>query len=65
MSGNVVVERERTELFEIANGEVEVKIPLENITSGDYELMISAFVGSKTANQPLKISGTWECQFSI
>jgi len=65
MSGRVIIEGKRTEFFEIVNGEAEVKIPLESIINGNYKLVITAFVGSKTADQPLKISGTWECEFSV
>jgi len=37
---------------------------LDDLASGEYRLMINAFVGSKKADQPLVISGTWECGFS-
>ena len=64
-SGNVIVEGDQTELFTITNSEAEMKIPLDNIAQGDYRLVINAFVGGKKADQPLKISGTWECEFSF
>lgn len=65
LSGNIVVEDGHTDLFEVVNGETEVKIPLGNIPKGDYRLVIDAFVGGKKADQPLQINGTWECAFSV
>ena len=65
MSGKVIVEGEETELVELVNGESEITIPLDNIGSGDYKLVITAFIGVQKADQPLQINGTWECEFSI
>ncbi len=65
MSGNIIIEGERTDLFEIINAAAEIQIPLDNITAGDYKLVINAFVGGKKADQPLRINGVWECEFSI
>lgn len=65
MSGNIAVEGGRTEFFEIVNGKAEITIPLNDLTSGEYKLIIDAFVGSKKADQPLLISGAWECGFSF
>lgn len=64
MSGNIVMEGGRTEFFKISNDKAEIMIPLDDLASGEYRLMINAFVGSKKADQPLVISGTWECGFS-
>lgn len=64
-SGNVVVDGKRTELFELSGGKSKIKIPLENIGSGEYKLEIAAFVGAKKADQPLQINGKWECAFSL
>lgn len=65
MSGNIIIEGERTDLFEIINAKTEIKISLDNTTAGDYKLVIHSFVGSKKADQPLIINGAWECEFSI
>lgn len=65
MSGKVIVEENCTEHFEAVNGKAEIKIPMENISGGDYKLVITAFVGGKKADQPLPIRGTWECEFSF
>lgn len=65
MSGKVIVKGERTELFDLISGEAEITIPSDNIGSGEYKIVITAFVGAKKADQPLQINGTWECDFSL
>ena len=64
MSNNVVTEGEATEMAEIIDGKVTISIPLGNIISGNYKLLVNEFVGSAKANQPLIIKGTWECEFN-
>lgn len=49
---------------EVFNGCTEISIQLDDLDSGSYRLMISAFVGEKKAEQPLNINGNWECEFS-
>ncbi len=63
MDGNVVDERNETDMVEMMEGKVDIMIPLENITSGDYKLVVSKMVGGSKADQPLEISGLWECEF--
>ena len=65
MSGKVIVEGEKTELFELAGGKSIITIPSDNIGSGEYKIVITAFVGAAKADQPLQISGIWECAFSL
>lgn len=65
MSGNVVVHDADSELSYISNGQAEIKISLEGIESGNYKLVISQYVGTSKADQPLEISGIWECEFEI
>ncbi len=64
-SGDVVLEGESDEFVEIVDGEARMAVLLDGIESGDYKLLVSAFVGDKKADQPLKISGAWECGFTI
>lgn len=52
------------ESVEVVNGRAAVSIQLDDLDSGSYKLMISAFVGSKKAEQPLNINGNWECEFT-
>ena len=62
-SGNVIVEEAGTELSQLSNGQAEINIPLDGIESGSYKLIIRKYVGSAKADQPLEISGMWECEF--
>lgn len=61
--GNVVIEGVSNEMIPYENGEITVSIPLENLESGIYILMIDSFVGGSKADQPLVLSGKWECEF--
>ena len=61
--GNVVVEDEKTELVEIVEGKIIFEIPVSGLGAGNYKLVVNRFVGSAKADQPLVLSGTWECEF--
>lgn len=65
MSGKVIVKGERTELFALIDGESEITIPSSDIGSGEYKIVIAAFVGARKGDQPLPINGAWECDFSL
>lgn len=62
-NGNVVIEGNTSEAVEITDGIAEMKISTEGLESGSYTLVISSFVGSKKAEQPLNIFGDWVCEF--
>ena len=62
-SGNTVKEG-TAEPAEIVNGCAAVSIQLDELGSGSYKLAITAFVAGKKADQPLKISGSWESAFT-
>ena len=64
MAGNVVVEGEATEMAEITEGKVKVSISMDSVPDGVYKLIVSKFVGSAKAEQPLTMSGVWECEFT-
>lgn len=49
---------------EVVNGQAAVSIRLDDIDSGSYKLVVTAFVSEKKADQPLNINGNWECIFS-
>lgn len=65
MSGNVIMEDAGTELSQLSNGQAEINISLDGIESGNYKLIIRKCVGSAKADQPLEISGMWECEFRL
>ena len=50
-------------MSEIANNKVLVNVPLEDVGNGEYTLIVSELVGSSKAEQPLGLTGTWECSF--
>lgn len=62
-NGKVVAEG-AAESTEIVNGQAAINIKLDDIESGSYKLIVTAFVTEKKADQPLNISGAWECAFT-
>ncbi|MBE5864944.1 MAG: hypothetical protein E7292_01860 [Lachnospiraceae bacterium] len=62
-NGNVVVEDAKTELVEIVEGKTTFEIPVSGLGGGNFKLVVSSFVGSAKADQPLVMSGNWECEF--
>ncbi len=65
MNNNVIVKGPATEKAHIENGKVSVSIPLDNISNGNYKLVVSKMVGGKKADQPLVLSGDWVCEFTL
>ena len=65
VSGSVIAEGESDDSIEIVDGEAKMTVSLEVVDSGEYKLLINTFIGSKKADQPLKISGSWECDFTV
>lgn len=61
-NGNVVKEG-TSDSTEVVNGQAAVSIKLDDIDSGRYKLIVTAFVSEKKADQPLNINGNWECGF--
>ena len=51
------------ESTEIDNGCAAIPVDLSDIDSGSYNLVVTAFVSEKKADQPLNINGSWECTF--
>ena len=62
-NGKVTVENENLEMSAIANNKVLVNVPLDDVGNGEYTLIVSELVGSAKAEQPLGLTGTWECSF--
>lgn len=63
-AGDVVAEGSNTNSVVVDNGRAVVHIPLEGIADGTHTLRIQSFVSMKKADQPLPISGFWECDFT-
>lgn len=62
-SGKTIDEGSAKATSDFENGKVSFRIPLRDIASGEYKLVINEFIGSKKADQPLPIKGIWECTF--
>lgn len=62
-SSKVVLEGVSNEMLPYENGQITVAIPVENLESGTYKLIVDSFVGGSKADQPLTMSGNWECEF--
>ena len=63
MSGNIVLSEEAFGERVSFNNQMSLEIPLNQIPSGEYKLVIEQFMSEKKADQPLRISGNWECEF--
>ncbi len=63
--GDVVAEGISSEAAEITDGKVSVELPLDELESGNYTLIITEFVGTAKADQDLPIKGYWECEFAL
>ena len=64
-SGKVVADSEGDAFVEIVDGVAVMPLSLDGTDRGTYTLRIHSFVGSKKADQPLNISGDWECVFTV
>ena len=62
--GNIIVEGVSNEMLPYENGQITVFIPIGNLESGTYKLIVDTFVGGSKADQPLTVSGNWECEFT-
>ena len=63
--GKIAAEGEKSENAAITNGQAVMRIPVEALNPGDYTVRIDAFIGSKKADQPLPMKGSWECGFTV
>lgn len=63
MSGNAIIKESSNEERVMFDNQMSFKIPLVQISSGKYKLVIEQFISEKKADQPLVISGLWECEF--
>lgn len=53
-----------TESVEVVDGQAAISLRMDGIDHGDYVLVVTALVSEKKADQPLNISGNWECRFT-
>lgn len=64
-NGNTIVENEELKTAIVESDSVIVTVPVKNLSEGEYTLVVSKLVSEKKADQPLSLSGTWECDFVI
>lgn len=62
--GKAVVKEAETAGAIINNGQVEVVVSLTDVPVGEYKLIVTELVGDSKADQPLVVSGNWECGFT-
>ncbi len=62
--GKVVVKEAETAKAIINNGQVELVVSLTDVPVGEYKLIVTELVGGSKADQPLVVSGNWECGFT-
>ena len=48
----------------LTHGRTEIVIPLEEMRPGNDTLFVSAFGAEKKADQPMRVTGTWESSFT-
>lgn len=63
--GDVIAEGISSEAVAITDGKVSVALPVDELESGNYTLIITEFVGTAKADQDLPIKGYWECEFAL
>lgn len=63
--GETIMEGTSNEKVGITDGMVSFKLPLDELESGNYTLIITEFIGSAKAEQDLPIKGYWECEFEL
>ena len=64
-SGNVIVDGKSDDFVRISESTAKMTVPLDGVHKGNYKLVVSSFIGSSKADQPLKISGNWEFGFTV
>lgn len=65
MNGDIIVENNTNIMEKVIDGKVNITIPLDSITNGQYKLLISTMIGSSKADQPLILNGSWECEITV
>ncbi len=63
-NGNVVAEGDMLVTGSMTDGKVSVELPVGELESDSYTLIITEFVGKSKADQDLPIRGYWVCEFA-
>lgn len=62
--GDVVRKGNQSTVAPLVDGTASVSVALGDVAAGTYKLVITELIGTKKAEQPLRIHGEWECEFS-
>ena len=62
--GDVVRKGNQSTVAPLVDGTASVSVALPDVAAGTYKLVITELIGTKKADQPLKIHGGWECEFT-
>ena len=62
--GDVVAKGNQSTVASLVDGMASVSVALPDVATGTYKLVITELIGTAKADQPLKIHGEWECEFS-
>ena len=62
--GKVVQDGNTDKSTPVVNGQAPIVIELDDLEAGAYKLIVNTLVSEKKADQPLNISGRWECEFT-
>jgi len=65
VNGDIVAQGDAGESVPVQDGQAEITLDVEELPEGQYTLQLQSFIGSKKADQPLRISGSWECGFNV
>ena len=61
--GKVVMKNGEVKMSAIENGKAVLTMSLDSLPEGSYKFIVNELTGSKKADSPLKISGTWIVSF--
>ena len=65
VNGDIVAQGDAGDSVPVQDGQADLTLDVEELPEGQYTLQLQSFIGNKIAEQPLSISGNWECEFSI
>lgn len=63
-NGVFEIKNANTQPVEPIDNKAYIKIPINDIPTGEYNLIITELIGCSKADQPLPLKGYWECEFS-
>ena len=63
-TGKTVVNNQSSSQTDVVDNTVLIDIPVSNLHSGTYTLIIDEFISSKKADQPLILGGNWKINFT-